>query len=115
MADLTAGETTENLAADEAVAFTMGTVAWDPKQRNRSRVSRIGGDVAGSGLFRKVESLLGRPRAATSKDGKKYLATRSALPALVAGNLARNLHWLTGFSRLREDLHFHASRTFHAH
>jgi hypothetical protein len=107
MADLAAGEPTESLAADEAVVFTMGTVAWDPKQRNRSRVSRISGSVAGSRLFRKVESLLGRPRAATNKEGVKYLATRSTLPALVAGNLARDLHWLSGFSSLREGLHFH--------
>ena len=78
MADLEAGDTSESLAADEAVIFTLGTVAWAPKQRNRSRVSRITGEVAGSRLFRKLESLLGRPRVATNKEGKKYLALRSA-------------------------------------
>lgn len=105
--DLEAGETAVDLDSEEAVVFTMGTVAWDPKQRNRSRVSRITGEAAGSRLFRKVESLLGRPRAATNREGGKYLAARSTLPALVAGNLARDLHWLTGFSGLREDLSYH--------
>jgi hypothetical protein len=104
--DLEAGETTEDLGSESAVVFTMGTVAWDLKQRNRSRVSRITGDVAGSRLFRKVESLLGRPRVATNKEGGKFLTARSALPALVAGNLARDLHWLTGFSDLREDNYY---------
>jgi hypothetical protein len=100
MADLQAGEASEDLAADEAVVFTLGTVPWDRKQRNRSRVSRISGEVAGSRLFRKLESLLGRPRTATAKDDRKFLVPRSALPALVAANLSRGLHWLSGFSDL---------------
>jgi CRISPR-associated protein Cas8a1/Csx13 len=80
-------------------AITMGKVAWDPNQLNRSQAFQVDVDYPELGVFRAAMGTLGRAKVLVGKSGG-FAIPESPVPELVAANLAAQRHWASSFSQL---------------
>ncbi|AFY60376.1 type I-MYXAN CRISPR-associated Cas8a1/Cmx1 [Synechococcus sp. PCC 6312] len=89
-------------------AIAMGKVAWDKNQINRSISVKVGGDYEELGVFRAAKQYLGKSKFIKLRDGKSFSVPDTAIPELIAANLAANRHWCGHFKELlakKEDFH----------
>jgi CRISPR-associated protein Cas8a1/Csx13 len=92
-------------------AIAMGKVAWDKNQVNRSSSVRLGVDYAELDVFRAAYAHLGRAKLLKGAKGDSFAITTSAVPELVAANLAADRHWAADFrSLVSEKKDFHNMR-----
>jgi CRISPR-associated protein Cas8a1/Csx13 len=97
--DIKAGEIGQATAVRGCLAITMGKVAWDAKQINRSAIVPVRGDYEERDVF-SAAAEAGRARTIKLKSGQSYAFPASALPELIAANLARGNHWAAHFRDL---------------
>lgn len=81
-------------------AVVMGKVPWDVNQKNRSMTVRVTGDYAEIGIFRAANTYLGSSKFIKNKKGETFAINTSAIPELVAANLAAERHWCNQFKIL---------------
>lgn len=84
---------------DGCIAIAMGKVAWDKNQVNRSIIARVRGDYSEIKVFEAARSL-GIARPIKMENGDTFVVPSSAIPELVAANLAAERHWCFGFKTL---------------
>lgn len=82
------------------LAITMGKVAWDKNQVNRSSSLSIRGDYAEMAIFEAANQHLGRTRFIKGRGGEAFAVPTSHIPELVAANLASDRHWCSDFKSL---------------
>lgn len=87
---------------DGCLAVTMGKVAWDRNQVNRSGTVRVQppGRYPEIDVFRRALGSLGGLRTFRTAQGQSFVVPDTHVPALVATNLAREHHWARGFAEL---------------
>lgn len=78
-------------------AVTMGTVPWMRKQKNRSMAVEVVGEYSELDIFRAACQYLGKSYFIETKKGNKFAVNSSAIPELVAANLASERHWCNQF------------------
>jgi CRISPR-associated protein Cas8a1/Csx13 len=92
------------VASDRSIkgcqAIAMGKVAWDKNQINRSISVKVGGEYEELNVFRAAKQYLGKSKFIKMKDGKSFCVPDTALPELIAANLAANRHWCSHFQEL---------------
>jgi CRISPR-associated protein Cas8a1/Csx13 len=103
--DLTTQEIAEHTSIRSihgCVALTMGKVAWDRKQANRSGTVRVQPPrhYAELGVFLSAHGHLGGTRTIRKAKGESSVEPDNPVPSLVATNLAREHHWARGFAAL---------------
>lgn len=83
------------------LAVTMGKVAWDRNQVNRSGTVRVQPPehYAEINVFRSALHL-GNMRTVRTAKGQSFVVPDNPVPALIATNLAREHHWARGFAAL---------------
>lgn len=93
----------DGLQAQPAVrgclAVAMGKVAWDANQINRSAIVPISGDYDEREVFAAAAEA-GKARVIQTKKGESFAVPASALPEIVAANLAAGDHWCRYFRDL---------------
>lgn len=94
--DLQSQQVASRRAVSGCLSVTMGKVAWDKKQINRSSVARVGGEYPEINVFR-AASEMAKSRAIPTKDGQLFAVPGSPLPELIAANLASGDHWASHF------------------
>lgn len=100
--DLKQSDTMERSSVSGCLALTMGKVAWDRNQINRSGTSIVTDDYAELPVFRSAAQHY-PPRTIKLDDGGVFVVPGSPLPGLVASNLAAGRHWASGFTELVAD------------
>lgn len=96
----------EQAGVEGVHAVAMGKVAWDSHQLNRSMRAHLHSRYEELDVYRVAQQNLGRARVIPTKDGNAFVVPRSAVPELIAANLAANLHWCAAFRdlvRTKED------------
>lgn len=83
-------------------AVVMGKVPWDVNQKNRSMTVRVSGDYAEMDIFRAANTYLATSRFIKNKKGDTFAINNSAIPELVAANLAAERHWCSHFKVLMQ-------------
>lgn len=78
-------------------AVVMGKVPWDVNQKNRSMTVRVTGDYKEIDIFYAAKTYLGSSKFIKNKRGDTFAINTSAIPELVAANLASERHWCTQF------------------
>jgi CRISPR-associated protein Cas8a1/Csx13 len=81
------------------LAITMGKVAWDANQINRSAIVPVRSDYEERAVF-SAAAEAGRAKTVKLKSGESYAFPPSPLPELIAANLARGHHWAAHFRDL---------------
>lgn len=79
---------------DGCIAIAMGKAAWVENQVTRNIIARVRGDYAEIKVF-EAARILGK-----AKVWKTNVVPSSAIPELVAANLAAERHWCFGFKTL---------------
>jgi CRISPR-associated protein Cas8a1/Csx13 len=77
--------------------ITMGKVAWDKNQVNRTASIEIAQDYPELAIFQKAHTYLGKSKIVTDLKGNGFAILTSLVPGLVASNLARGKHWASDF------------------
>jgi CRISPR-associated protein Cas8a1/Csx13 len=85
------------------LAITMGKVAWDKNQVNRTGSIRIGSDVPEMLVFEAAITYFGKARILKSKKGDGFAVPASPIPELVAANLGAGRSWVANFRVLVDD------------
>jgi CRISPR-associated protein Cas8a1/Csx13 len=101
--DLQAEDVASERSIKGCIAVAMGKVAWDANQINRSVVVKLKGDYQELDVFRAANTFLGHSKIIKSKKGDGYAIPTSAIPELVAANLAAERHWCAHFKTLISD------------
>lgn len=101
--DLQADDVASERSVKGCIAIAMGKVAWDPNQINRSVTVKLKGDYQEMDVFRAANTFLGQSKIIKSKKGDGYAIPTSAIPELVAANLAAERHWCAHFKTLVSD------------
>jgi CRISPR-associated protein Cas8a1/Csx13 len=80
----------------------MGVVPWMPKQKNRSMTVKVTGKYEEIGVFRAANTYLGlgKGKFIKTKKGETFAINTSAIPELIAANLAAERHWCSQFKVL---------------
>lgn len=82
------------------VAVSMGKVAWDKNQINRSSSIRVRRSYPEIGVFHAANAHLGMSRLIKKSDGSGFAVPSSPVPELTAANLAADRHWCAHFRTL---------------
>jgi CRISPR-associated protein Cas8a1/Csx13 len=94
-------------AADAGIqgcsAVSMGRVAWDPQQNNRTGAFRVGTRFPEIEIFRAAQQHLGEGKLILTKNDTYMEIANSLVPGLIATNLINRRHWATGFDQLIPD------------
>jgi CRISPR-associated protein Cas8a1/Csx13 len=101
--DLQAEDVASERSVQGCIAIAMGKVAWDANQINRSVIVKLKGDYQELDVFRAANTFLGHSKIIKSKKGDGYAIPTSAIPELVAANLAAEHHWCAHFKTLVSD------------
>jgi CRISPR-associated protein Cas8a1/Csx13 len=99
MLDLQAGDIVRERSVAGCIVVAMGKVSWDKNQINRSLIAKVRDDYEELAVF-KAAKPLGRSKVIKTKDGVDYVVRSSALPELIAANLAAGNHWCANFKSL---------------
>lgn len=81
-------------------AVVMGKVPWDVNQKNRSMTVRVSGDYPEIAIFQVAYQYLGSSKFIKNKKGETFAVNNSAIPELIAANLAAERHWCSQFKVL---------------
>jgi len=84
------------------LAISMGKVAWDGNQINRSAIVPVGRDHPELDVFKAAVQAI-RAKTTRLKNGDSYAFPASPLPELIAANLAHDHHWAAHFRELVAD------------
>jgi len=98
--DMSADDIASERGISGCQAVVMGKVPWDVNQKNRSMTVRVSGNYPEIGVFRVANQYLGNSKFIKDKKGKAFAINTSAIPELVAANLAAERHWCTQFKVL---------------
>jgi len=100
--DIKSAEIAQTSAVRGCLAVTMGKVAWDANQTNRSAIVAIRDDYQERDVF-SAAAEAGKAKTIKLKTGESYAFPASPLPQLVAANLAKGDHWASHFRDLVAD------------
>jgi CRISPR-associated protein Cas8a1/Csx13 len=97
-----ADDVTNESGVSGCQAVTMGVVPWMPKQKNRSMTVKVTGKYEEIGVFRAANTYLGlgKGKFIKTKKGETFAINTSAIPELIAANLAAERHWCSQFKVL---------------
>lgn len=101
--DLYADDIRSERSVAGCVAIAMGKVAWGADQINRSVIVKLKDDYSEMAVFRAANTYLGKTKVIKTKKGGGYAIPESAVPELIAANLAAARHWCAHFKSLISD------------
>ncbi|MDS3860588.1 type I-MYXAN CRISPR-associated Cas8a1/Cmx1 [Thermosynechococcaceae cyanobacterium BACA0444] len=94
----------DNVASERGIsgcqAVVMGKVPWDVNQKNRSMTVRVSGDYPEMDIFLAAHQYLSSGKFIKNKKGDTFAINTSAIPELIAANLAAERHWCSQFKIL---------------
>lgn len=98
--DLKATEISNEPSVGECRAISMGKVAWDQNQINRSQTVQMGRDYPEMSVFEAASRTLGGSKLIRTSQGESFAIPLSSVPGLIAANLAADRHWCFNFKSL---------------
>ncbi len=90
----------EERSISSCQAVGIGQVAWDKNQVNRRISIRIRDDYDEIEVFRAANQHLGQSKVFRNEQGESFVIPASALPELIAANLAAERHWCSHFREI---------------
>lgn len=100
MIDLESESIGGSSAVRSCLAVTMGKVAWDANQVNRSAIVQLGKDYPEIEIFLAAAEASRAKLITAKKTGESFAIPGSPLAELVASNLASGKHWCAHFRDL---------------